>query len=203
VLNKLRTVFSSAPTVEYLDNQDGLLAVRSKKWLGFDCTSVKLKTSFGTVLAEVRVDSYDPEREVYRLQVIDQKSFPKELKIERRRHERLEKVVRVTSQFFPEFTATTVDISLSGLRVVTRGPLEAGQEIPVTIELDDSGTPPLSIRAFVAWSAVKMNGRFQSGLKITAMHPKTEQIIRRYIQTRLAIEKKLHTLEDVDPFEVM
>lgn len=203
MLAKLKTALSLAPTVEYLDYEDGLLAVRSKKVLKTDITTVKLKTSFGKVLARIKVDSYDAEHKVYRLKVLEQLRVPAGLRIERRRHERLAKVVRVTSQSFPGFTGMTEDISVSGLRVNIRGALESGKEIAVTLELDDERIEPIFLRTHVAWCAQKADGRYQAGLKITGIHPAAEQQIASYIKTRLAIEKKLHTLEEIDPFDVM
>lgn len=203
MLTKLKNALTFAPKVEYLNFEDGLLTVRSKKALSFDRTSVKMTTSNGTVMARVLVESYDPTNEVYRMKVADRQSMPVSLELERREGQRLNKVLRVTSQAFPQFAGTTEDISISGLRVTTRGSLEQGTEIVVTLELDDHRIPSLKMRALVAWSALKPDGSYQSGLRFTALDGETERLIGHYIKTRLATEKRLHTTEEVDPFELM
>ena len=111
--------------------------------------------------------------------------------------------MRVTSPKFPGFTGMTEDISVTGLKVVTRELLKTGETIPVNLELDDSQMPTISLHAEVAWSAVKGDHSYHSGLRITDIHPDSEQMIRRYIKTRLAIEKRFHTTEEIDPADIM
>ena len=199
MLKKLKTALSLAPHVEFVEFEDGLLAVRSKKVLKFETTSVKLKTSQGTILATVLVESYDPTNDLYRLKLLDREIVLDSLNIERREHPRLPKVLRVTSKQFPGFSGTTEDVSLTGARVVTTGLLEIAHDIQMTIELDDAQIPPLTFYADVAWSAQKFDRSFQSGLRFQALDHDTGILIKRYIVNRLALEKKLHTLEDVDP----
>jgi PilZ domain len=199
MLNKLKAAFSLAPSVEYVDFEDGLLAVRTSKVLKPTTTSVKLRISTGTVLATVLVESYDPHNKLYRLKLLDREIVADSLDIERREAARLPKVVRVTSQHFPGFRGTTEDISVTGSRVTTTGLLEVVPDIQLTIELDDSEIKPISLYADVAWSAAKFDGSFQSGLRFVSMNQNDSLVIKRYIVNRLALEKKLHTLEDVDP----
>ena len=203
MLNKLKTALSFAPTVEFVDYEDGLLTVKCKKALSFKNTSVKLKTSYGTILALVLVESYDASQEVYRLKLLEHDTVLDKLDIDRREHPRLPKVVRVTSQYFPGFAGTTEDISLSGVRVETTGPLEVGPDITLSIELDDPQLPPLRVSADVAWTGQKVDGKFQSGLRFVYLENELQRTIRRYIDSRLALEKKLHTLEEVEPAELM
>ena len=86
MLNKLKTALSFAPTVEFVDYEDGLLAVKSKKALTIKNTSVKLKTSYGTILALVLVESYDATNEVYRLKLLEHDTVLDQLDIDRREH---------------------------------------------------------------------------------------------------------------------
>jgi len=201
MLTRIKTALSFAPQVEYLEFEDGLLTVRCKKALSFKETSVKLKTSYGTVIARVVVESYDASNDVYRLQVRDRRTIPEQLETERRRERRLKRAVRVTSKYFPQFAGITQDISLSGLRVVTRGGLQAGHEIPLELELDDSYIPTLPLRAKVAWSAKREDGTYHSGLRFSPMSLEAECLIKKYLRTRLAVERQLHTSEDIDPIE--
>lgn len=203
MLNKLKTAFSFAPSVEFVDFEDGLLTVKCKKSLNFKNTSVKVKASFGTVLAQVLVESYDVANEVYRLKLLEGGIVLNKLATERREHPRLPKVIRVTSQFFPGFAGTTEDLSLSGMRVTTQGELELATDISLNLELDDPEIPPLRLQADVAWTGLKIDGNYQSGLRFTYLSPDTQRTIKRYINSRLAMEKRLHTLEEVDPHDLM
>lgn len=203
MLTRIFTALSFAPNVELLDYEDDLLTVRSQKALSFASTSVKLKTSLGKIIARVLVESYDATNDVYKLRVQDRQSFPDEIVLERREKKRLARALRVTSQHFPGFTGITEDISVEGLRVNTRGPLEEGKEVPFLLELDDSRVPSLHLSATITWCAEKADGTFHAGLTFVKMPPYAQRLIEQYINGRIAIEKRLHTLEKVDPFEVM
>lgn len=202
MLSKLKSIFFLAPTVEFVAFEDGLLALKPNRRLNFDTRTVKLKTSSGIILAHVLVESYDEQNEVFRVKVLGQETLLDALDDERRENPRLPKVVRCTSPHFPGFSGTTEDISVSGARVTTSGLLEITHDITLKIELDDPELPPLSTYADVAWSAKKHDETFHSGLRFQGMSKDMHQIIRRYIKARLAIEKKLHTLEEVDPADL-
>lgn len=197
MLNQLKNLFT--PTVEFVDYADGLLVVRSNKALKTNNTSVKIKTHFGTVVANVLLESYDKENKVYRLTVFDKEVILDSLDAERRDHPRLNKVFRVTSQSFPGFSANTEDISAGGLRVKTSEKLETHQVIEFQLELDDPEIPAFRILGEVCWTAVKADGSYHSGLRFQNLNPRIEQIITRYIKDRINLEKRLHTLEEVEP----
>lgn len=202
MLGKLKTMFSLAPVVEFVDYEDGLLSVRSSKALSFENTSVKFKTSFGTILAYVLVESFDFENQVYRLKPLEHEKILDALEVERRESPRLPKVLRASSPSFPGFTGTTEDISLEGARVVTSGPLEITHDIELKIDLDEQGLPSLQMYADVAWTAKKFDGSYHSGLRFQGLTQEAKRMITRYISVRLAMEKKLHTLENVDPADL-
>lgn len=203
MLAKIRSALTFAPRVEFLNYEDGLLTVRCKKALSFAQTSVKFDTARGTVVAQVLVESYDAANDVYRVRVLGSESTTNQVAVERRESVRLPKVLRVTSQYIPGFTGVTEDISLTGIRIVTRGPLPVNREIPLILELDDSQAPAMTLKVFVAWTAEKGDGTHQSGLRYVDISEGNLSLISQYVKSRMAIEKRLHTLENVDPFEVM
>lgn len=202
MLQKLKTMFSLAPTVEYVDYEDGLLSVKASRSLKFDTTSVKFKTSTGTILAYVLVESYDEHNKVFRLKPLECRVTLDALDVERRDNPRLPKVLRAASPHFPGFTGTTEDISVEGARVTTSGPLEIIHDIELKIEPDEQGMQPWSMYADVAWTALKFDGTYQSGLRFQGLDADTKRTISRYITVRIAMEKKLHTLENVDPADL-
>lgn len=198
MIKKLKEMLTIAPTVEYVDFEDGLLAVRSSKALKTNNTVVKLKASYGTVVAHVLVESYDQAKGLYRLKLFEHDVILDSLEIERRDGPRLPKVVRVNSQAFPGYSGTTEDISVTGARINTSGPLDLSHDIEIKMELDDPDIPPIKLFADVAWTAMKYEGSYHSGLRFSGLDRETGKVIQRYIEARLAIEKKLHTLEKVD-----
>ena len=191
-----------APKVEYVNFEDGLLTLKPTRRLNFETRAVKLKTTSGVILAQVLVESFDENNEVFRVKVLGQETLLDALDEERRNNPRLPKVVRCTSPHFPGFSGTTEDISICGARVTTTGPLEVVNDIQMKIELDDPELPTLGMYADVAWTAKKYDDQYHSGVRFQGMSQEMHQIIRRYIKARLAIEKKLHTLEEVDPADL-
>ena len=108
-------------------------------------------------------------------------------------------VIHDYTQHFPGYSATTEDISLTGMRVTTTEPMEITHDVLVSVELDDQEVEPFQVYADVAWTGVKHDGAYHSGLRFLGMEHETKLTIRQYISTRLKIEKKLHTLEETDP----
>jgi hypothetical protein len=199
MLKKLKDMFTIAPTVEFVSFEDGLLAVRSKKALKTNNMVIKVRTHLGTVVANVLLESYDKESKVYRLTLYDKEVILNAPEAERRDAPRLNKVLRVTSQSFPGYSANTEDISASGIRVRTSGPLDANTVIDFQMELDDPQIPAFQVRSEVCWTAVRADGSYHSGLRFQHLDPNIERVITRYIKDRINQEKRLHTLEEVEP----
>lgn len=196
MLEKLKSILSFSPTVDFVDYEDGLLAVKAQKPLRANCTSIKLRTSYGTVAAHVLVESYDSNNDVYRLKLFEHETILNAIGEERREHPRLPKVMRVTSLHFPGYAGTTEDISITGARVATTAALELDYDVELKIELDDPDLPDLSLIADVCWTAMKYDGSFHSGLRFQALTFEVGKRIEKYIEQRLEIEKKLHSLDE-------
>lgn len=196
MLTKLKKLLfsnlGSSARVELVDYEDGLLSFNSECLLPLERTVVNIKTSFGRVMAEVDVQSYDAVHRVYRAQIVNKEETLDALRVERRGQIRLSKVMRVSSRDLPGFTATTEDISLSGARITTRKPLEKGARLEIKVDLDDASLPPLRLQALVRWNAHKADGSFHSGLEFESTTELQLKTIQRFIDTRLAIERRLH-----------
>lgn len=183
------------PEVDYLDFQDGLLVFRSARALQPETGKVKLRMSFGTVAAYIVLLSVEDETRTYRAQLLNYEVVLDNLPHERRADLRLPRVFRVSSPDFPGYAGTTEDISLHGARVATSAPLEKDLEISLTLELDEPELPPMSLLADVMWTARRLTEGYHSGLKFLGLDRSQRKILERFIDERLAAEKRLHTLE--------
>lgn len=184
------------PEVDYVDFQDGLLVFRTAKKLKPECGKVKLRLSFGTVAAHIILQSLEEEASLYRAKLLNYEVVLDNLDNERRTEVRLPRRFRVSSSDLPGYTGTTEDLSISGARIATTGPLEKDLEISVTIDLDDPEMPPLKVLADVKWTARRIDEGYHSGLKFLGLDRQQLKTLDRYIIERLAAEKRLHTLQD-------
>lgn len=194
MLDKIKGLLFT-PEVDYLDYDDGLLVFRSPKTLKPETQKVKLRLSFGVVTAYIVLQSYDEAEKAYRAQLLNYEVVLDNLDSNRRAEVRLPRRYRVTSQDFPGYNGTTEDISVSGARVATTGPLEKDLEISLTIELDDPELPPMSMLADVKWTARRVDEGYHSGLKFLGLDRNQLKALDRFIAERLAAERRLHTLE--------
>lgn len=186
--------FLFTPEADYVDYQDGLLVFRSKK-LKPECNKIKLRMSFGTVAAHVVLQSFEQETGLYRAQLLNYEVVLEHLDDDRRSDVRLPRVFRVTSPDIPGYKGTTEDISVQGVRLTTEGALERELEISLKIELDDPHIPPMSFLADVKWTAKRLDAGFHSGLRFVGLERAQVRTLERYIEERLAAERRLHTLE--------
>lgn len=170
------------PKVEVLEFSDGLLSLRSAKALPLSPVTVKAGVSGGTVRATVSVQSYDEKNGVYRASA--DTGELKKLLVNRRRHPRLNRVMRVTSPAIPGFVSTTEDISIEGARIVSKGPLEVGSQLDLQLELDDANIPTLELRAEVRWSGKKADS-WHAGLQFVDLQRGERKMIEAFIESRL------------------
>jgi hypothetical protein len=183
------------PEVDYVDYDDGLLVFRARKTLKPETGKVNLRMSFGTVAAFIELQSFEDEAKLYRAKLLNYEIVLDNLSQDRRGDLRLPRVMRVTSPELPGYAGTTEDISLKGARVATTGPLEKDLEISLKIELDDPEIPPMSVLADVRWTARRLDEGYHSGLQFLGLDRNQKRTIERYVSERLAMERKLHTLE--------
>ncbi len=95
-----------------------------------------------------------------------------------RRSERLPVSVRVLSEQLPGFRAVTVDLSLHGAQIQCEGLLEVNTYMNVTLELEMTEMPRLSLQALVVWSRAEEERRkaFRGGLEFTQQHPEVQAL---------------------------
>ena len=183
------------PSVDFVDYADGLLAFKARKKLKPETQKVILRMSFGTVTAHVELKAFDEASKIYRARLLNYEVVQDALDDDRRGEVRLPGVMRVTSADLPGYSGTTEDLSVGGTRIATSGALEQGRTITIKIELDDPELPDVVVNCEVRWSGRQVNDDgYQSGLRFLNLDRKYHRIIERYVDERLAAERRLHTL---------
>lgn len=183
------------PEVEFVDYSDGLLVFRTAKKLRPECDKVKLRMSFGVVTAFIVLQSWEQETGCYRAELLNYEVVLDHLDGERRNEVRLPRVFRATSPELPGYTATTEDISIRGARLATSAALEKRLEISLRVELDDPELPPMNFLADVKWTAKRVDEGYHSGLEFVGLERSQSRLLDRYINERLAAERRLYTLQ--------
>lgn len=108
---------------------------------------------------------------------------------EKRGAKRLERVLRVISRAFPGYQGRSRDISQTGLRVETAGPVVEGQFIGITIELDADARGQLQLDAEVRWCAAKPeSGVYVAGLKFVGMDGRQRMALKEFLEDIESIE---------------
>jgi len=106
----------------------------------------------------------------------------------RRQHQRvnlrMSAEVRTTQT---AFTATTRDLSEGGAGLTTDRPLDEGQEVAVGLFLvvDDveSDTPPLWVKAHVAWCAETDDNQYNAGVRFEVITDDQRAWLRQVLAT--------------------
>lgn len=191
VLNKLKDKIP--PVVDFVDFEDGLLTVRSRRELTSKNTIIRLKASFGTLMAAVKLESYDEKGQVYRLTMLEHELVLSKLEDDRRMGVRLPRVLKVESQALPERYGFTEDISATGVRLASSEVLSVGQIIDLKMELGDL---KLEIEAEVCWSARKLDESYHSGLRFHGLTKAQAHNIECFVSDHLKLEQKLKELEE-------
>ena len=85
------------------------------------------------------------------------------------------------------FTATTRDLSEGGVGISSEYPLEEGAEVVLGLflVLDDveSDTPPLWVKARVAWSAETDDNRYNAGVRFEVITDDQRKWLRQVLAT--------------------
>lgn len=191
VLNKLKDKIP--PRVDFVSFEDGLVLVRCTRPLTPKDTIVKLKATFGTIMAQVEVQSYDERAEVYRLVVLDHELLLSQFEDERRDTLRLPRMLHARSSVFGEEQALTEDISETGARIMVPEPLEPGTVLQLELQLGDW---KLETQAEVRWSANKMDGSSHCGVHFLELSEAQRYNIRCYVEHHLEKEKELKDIKN-------
>lgn len=105
-----------------------------------------------------------------------------------RRYPRQDCYWRVLSPGLPNYTALSVDFSLSGLQVETREALILGQVIGLHLEAPAEAGDGISLKARVAWCHRKNHKAFRCGLEFRDLTPETLTKLRQ-LETYLRLRE--------------
>lgn len=181
-LKKLFGKDSPSPTVEVTGVKDGLLAFRTADSLEFQETTVQLPTPHGTIGTKVQIHSYDPRSKEYLAKICSEDQTLESLDIDLASLARVSKVLRVSSPHLPGYMAMTEELSLSGLKLTTKGELRVGETLKLDIDFDDPRLNTMTVQAEVEWSAQKTHNTFQCSLRYRDMAPNTLATLGEYIR---------------------
>jgi c-di-GMP-binding flagellar brake protein YcgR len=105
---------------------------------------------------------------------------------QRRQHARLD--LRMSAEIRTArsvFTATTRDLSEGGAGLDAERPLEEGEEVALGLflVLDDveTDTPPLWVKARVAWTGETDDGRHTAGVRFEVITPQQQAWLRQVL----------------------
>jgi hypothetical protein len=85
---------------------------------------------------------------------------------ERRLAQRERTALPVRSPDLPSFHATTVDISRTGLRLVTAGPVAIGVKVRLEIDAREPFTRPTAVSAITVWTSRRSDNAYQVGVRL-------------------------------------
>ena len=107
-----------------------------------------------------------------------------------RRSERVDVSLRVRSQEVPGYRGVTVDISLHGVQLAIEGPMEPGSYLNLTLELEQSSLPQLTLQGVVVWCRESGKRKsFNVGIEFTQQHPEVQQLWQQTYHNLLVRQK--------------
>ncbi|MEW6281569.1 MAG: PilZ domain-containing protein [Candidatus Eremiobacterota bacterium] len=101
---------------------------------------------------------------------------------EKRSIPRLGKVCGVLCRLFPGFRGTTHDMTVEGVRLVSDGPLEAGQSVQFQLDLDDARLDAIPITAEVKWCLPGEKGKHFIGVQFVTISERDKMILGEFIK---------------------
>jgi hypothetical protein len=188
VLSKFKERIPFAPRVNLVGFSDGLFIVTCARALTAKDTLVKLRASFGTILAQVEVESYDDRKGVYRLSVENHELLIAQLPDERREAVRLPRRLPIRTDLFGTERLMTEDLSETGMRIRIPEVVEPDTNLMLFLEL---GALQLRLEATVCWSALRMDGSAHCGVHFLNISNAQQYNIRCYVEDHLKKERAL------------
>jgi hypothetical protein len=171
------------PRVEVTGFRGGLVGLRSEANLTFSEQVVETTTPAGLCKTRLRVQSYDPGNKVYLAQVDENDPTLESLDIDLSNLSRVSKTLRVSSRDLPLYTALTEEVSLSGLRISTQGPLCVDRLLNLSVEFDCPKLETQKFNTVVEWSAEKSDGTWHSWLRFQEVDSLTFRRVAQYISS--------------------
>ena len=111
---------------------------------------------------------------------------------DKRAHERIERVLRVCSAAIPRFQATSLDLSLSGLKLKTEGSMPVGEYFELEIQFDDATLAHLRLTGCVRWCR-EADQTWQVGVEFVDTPRDTKSRLAYFIKALTAVERGVWT----------
>ena len=111
---------------------------------------------------------------------------------EQRAHERIDRVLRVSSASIPGFQAPTIDISLSGAKIKAKAPIPQGDFMDCTVEFDDITMARLELEAQVRWCR-KVDEEWHIGLEFVDLAKDTRSRLAYFVKALESVERGVLT----------
>ena len=108
---------------------------------------------------------------------------------ERRAEERLTHCARVLSKELPHFQALTLDVSDTGLRLSTNGPVEPGTRLTLSLQLHESDIFPIRFLGECVWNTRSDSGSHQIGVDVSPSNERALLVLERYFSEQKAISQ--------------
>lgn len=184
--------FLSGPVVDYIDNQENVVVLRSRRQFnaGREVTvRISVPGSRRPSPTRVVVQSCRPlETGGYALSgvVLEGQSLPSvEVPVEAadgalRRAPRLDCHICVLSKDLPGYRAVTVDYNCGGVQLEVPGEVEAGARVLVRLEFDVPSLPALECSARVAWCSKYDRKNYRVGLQFVDLDEKARDTLARF-----------------------
>ena len=185
----------SAVEIVTFDPSDHSILFRSKKLMAPGDYQVEATVADQKLKCKIRMESteaelyfgtfLEPEEAFEPLSVL----LPRPKVVEEQRSfERIDRVVRVCSAHIPHFQAVTLDLSLSGMKLNTEGPMTVDEEFECEIEFDDHTMSRLSFTGLVRWCR-EIEGRWQVGVQFVDVPKPTQSRLAYFIKALTEVEK--------------
>jgi PilZ domain-containing protein len=177
------------------DPTDRAILFKSDKDLSRGEHQVQAQVADQTLKCKVLVESVEaelfygkflaPENALEPLSVLLPKPKGSE---EQRSSPRIDRIVRVCSAHIPEFQAVTVDLSLSGMKLSTAGPMEPETFFECEIEFDDHTMTRLPFNAQVKWSR-QVEQHWEVGVQFVETPKSTMSRLAYFIKALTEVER--------------
>ena len=101
---------------------------------------------------------------------------------ERRRSHRIPLTRVVNSEALAEESAITVNVSTSGLCLVTPRKIEPGQKLELDLQLHEADLFPIKFQAVCCWTRVSESEPCTVGLDLQDTNPRSLSVLRKYLE---------------------
>jgi PilZ domain len=100
-----------------------------------------------------------------------------------RKHPRVSHSLRVLFPQLPHYQGMTTDVSVEGIRVLTSGPLEAGEVLDLEVDI---GVFPINLKGKVRWCTQLPDERYQVGFCLKQSRSNNLQAVANLVNQELA-----------------